>query len=143
MLLSIPFSFYMHINHDRVIHRKAEVAGVSTKWISEVLWTSVWNNLEEIEIHDVCYNHGEAGTARTRMKTQLHSLVHVHGHLYAECYTDWTLGSIHKVFELYVGCGLYRDSYAMSDGKIFKKPVKAYAIVLNIGTLPINLLMNI
>ena len=68
-LLSDPKAFYARItllnntwssdcmgNNDKVIHRKAKVAGVSTKWIraySEVLETPGWNFLEEIEIHDV------------------------------------------------------------------------------------------
>ena len=61
-------------NNDKIIHRKAKVAGVSTKWIrtySEVSETPGWNFVEEIEIHDIFYNHSKAGTARTRMKTQL------------------------------------------------------------------------
>ena len=43
------------------------------------------------------------------MKTQLHSQVLVQGHLYAEFYTDWTVGSKHKVFGLHVGSGVHRD----------------------------------
>ena len=95
-----------------------------------------WNFVEEIEIHDVCYNHGKVGTAKTRMKNKLQS--QVQGHLHAKCYTDWSVRAKHKVFGLQVGCGVDRDSYAMSYGKIFKKPVIACTVVSNKGTLPIN-----
>lgn len=131
-------------NHDRLVNRKAKTAGLASKWIrdySEVLNTPNWTFVEEVELYNVCYNHGEAGTARTRMKNELQS--QVQGHLHAEAYVDWSVGAKHKVFGMQVGCGVDRTAYAMSYGRIYKKPVISCGVVLNSGSLPILLPMDL
>jgi len=131
-------------NHDRIIHRKAKVGGISTKWIreySEVLNTPGWKFVEEVEIDNVCYNHGEAGTARSRMKAQLQS--QVQGHLHSQAYIEYSVGAKYKIFGAQVGCGVDREAYAMSYGRIFQKPVISCLVVLNKGTLPILLPMEL
>lgn len=131
-------------NHDRIIHRKAKVGGISTKWIreySEVLNTPGWKFVEEVEIDNVCYNHGEAGTARSRMKAQLQS--QVQGHLHSQAYIEYSVGAKYKIFGAQVGCGVDREAYAMSYGRIFQKPVISCLVVLNSGTLPILLPMEL
>lgn len=131
-------------NHDRIVSRKAKTAGLASKWIrdySEVLNTPNWKFVEEIELNNVCYNHGEAGTARTRMKAQLQS--QVQGHLHAEAYVDWSVGAKYKVFGLQTGCGIDREAYAFNYGRVFKKPVISCSVVLNKGTLPILLPMDL
>tara|TARA_R110002126_G_scaffold68046_11_gene172167 strand:+ start:2976 stop:3905 length:930 start_codon:yes stop_codon:yes gene_type:complete len=131
-------------NHDRLVSRKAKTAGLASKWVrgySEVLNTPNWKFVEEVELYNVCFNHGEAGTARNRMKNELQS--QVQGHLHAEAYVDWSVGAKHKVFGMQVGCGVDRSAYAMSYGRIYKKPVISCGVVLNAGTLPILLPMDL
>jgi len=59
-------------NHDRIIMRKAQTSAVPTKWIREykdVLEVPQWDFLDRLVIDDVQYIHGEAGTARTKCKS--------------------------------------------------------------------------
>jgi|TARA_R110000851_G_scaffold264762_3_gene417373 hypothetical protein len=131
-------------NHDRMAFRKATSGGVSKLWVRdyvEVLNTPTWEFTEEVVIDNVCYNHGEGGTARTRMKNELQS--QVQGHIHSQAYADYSVGPKHKVFGMQVGCGVDRKSYAMSYGKNFKKPVIACGVVINKGSLPIVLPMNL
>lgn len=77
-------------NHDRIIMRKAYSSGLSKMWIkdyNEVLGTPGWDFVESIEIDDVLYVHGEGGTARSRIKSDLQSTVQ--GHLHTQCYVEW------------------------------------------------------
>ena len=102
-------------NHDRIVHRKATTSGVSKKWVrdfDEVLCTPNWNFTEEEVINNVCYNHGEGGTARNRMKVEHQS--QVQGHLHSQAYADFSVGPNLKVFGMQVGCGIDRKSYAIS-----------------------------
>ena len=121
-------------NHDRIISRKAFSGGIPKKWIrsyNEVLNAPDWNFV----IDDVLYIHGEGGTARTKMKKELHSVVQ--GHLHTQGYIEWVVGSRFKIFGMQVGCGINKYSYAMAYGKNFPKPFISCAVVLNGGKLPI------
>ena len=131
-------------NHDRIVHRKATTSGVSKQWVrdyKEVLCTPNWNFCEEIVIDNVCYNHGEGGTARNRMKVEHQS--QVQGHLHSQAYVEFSVGPNLKIFGMQVGCGVDRKSYAMAYGKNYKKPIISCAVVLNRGTLPIVLPMDL
>lgn len=111
-------------NHDRMAYRKAYSAGISKKWIrkyNEVLHTPNWEFVEYIEIKGVNYNHGEGGTARTKMRKELQS--QVQGHLHADFYVEYAVGPNARIFGVQVGCGIDRHAYAMAYGKAFKKPV--------------------
>jgi metallophosphoesterase superfamily enzyme len=130
-------------NHDRLIMRKAYSAGVSKLWIkdySEVLGVPGWNFTESIEIDDVLYIHGEGGTARNRVNSDLQSIVQ--GHLHTQCYVEWYVGSKFKLFGMQVGCGINHKSYAMAYAKENKKPAIACGVVLK-GKTPINCLMEL
>jgi len=130
-------------NHDRLVYRKAYSSGVSKKWIreyKEVLNTSGWDFVENIEIHGINFNHGEGGTARNRIKSELQS--QVQGHLHTQLYNDFLVGANFIVFGMQVGCGIDIKSYAMSYGKNFKKPAIGCGVVLNKGTLPIAIPMK-
>jgi predicted phosphodiesterase len=110
-------------NHDRMVYRRAHTAGVSQRWIrryNEVLETPNWKFVEEVELFDIDFNHGEGGTARTRMKNELQS--QVQGHLHSQFYIDYAVGKKGMVFGMQVGCGIDRRAYAMAYGKNFKKP---------------------
>lgn len=130
-------------NHDRLVYRKAYSSGVSKKWIREykdVLNTSGWDFVENIELFDINFNHGEGGTARNRMKTELQS--QVQGHLHTQLYVDYAVGANFIVFGMQVSCGVDIKSYAMAYGKNYKKSAIGCGVVLNKGTLPIAIPMK-
>jgi len=131
-------------NHDRIVYRKATTAGVSRRWVremNEVLETPNWNFVEDITIDGVNYNHGEGGTARNRMKVEHQS--QVQGHLHSQGYVEFSVGPEIRIFGMQVGCGIDRKAYAMAYGKNYKKPIISCAVVLNKGTLPIVIPMNL
>ena len=130
-------------NHDRIIMRKAYSSGLSKMWIkgySEVLGTPGWNFTESIEIDNVLYIHGEGGTARSRARRDLQSIVQ--GHLHSQAYVEWIVGARFKIFGMQVGCGVNNKSYAMAYGKEGPKPAIACGVVLQ-GETPINIMMNL
>jgi metallophosphoesterase superfamily enzyme len=131
-------------NHDRIMMRKAFSAGLSKRWIrdfNDVLETPTWKFVSEIEIDDVLYVHGEGGTAKTRVKSEMQSIVQ--GHLHTQAYLEWTVGARHRAFAMQVGCGIDRESYAMAYAKTSKKPIIGCGVVLDNGKTPINLIMDL
>ena len=129
-------------NHDRMCSRKRFTAGIPNAWIktyNEVLGTPGWNWVESIVYDDVLYEHGEGGQAQTKAKNNLMSSVC--GHTHTEAYCRWYVGKKYRIFGMQVGCGVNSKSYAAAYAKIFKKQAIGCAVVLNNGTLPINLLM--
>jgi len=130
-------------NHDRLIMRKAQTAGLSKMWIkdyAEVLGTPGWTFTESIEIDDVLYIHGEGGTARQRARRDLQSIVQ--GHLHTQAYVDWVVGSKFKIFGCQVGCGIDHKTYAMTYAKEFAKPAIGCAVILN-GKTVFNEMMEL
>lgn len=130
-------------NHDRLIMRKAYSSGLSKLWIKDypdVLGTPGWNFIDSIEIDNVLYIHGEGGTARSRIRRDLQSIVQ--GHLHSQAYIDWCVGAKFKIFGMQVGCGVDHKSYAMAYGKEGPKPAIACGVILN-GEIPINIMMNL
>lgn len=124
-------------NHDRLVYRKAQSSGVSKRWIrqfDEVLGTPGWDFVEDITINGVNYNHGEGGTARTRMKNEMQS--QVQGHHHNQFYIEYNVSPVSRIFGMQVGCGVDRKSYAMAYGKHFKKPVIGCATVSGKNPIP-------
>lgn len=131
-------------NHDRMIMRKAQSSAIPALWIKEykeVLNTPKWNFVESVVYNDVLYIHGEGGTARTRIKSDMQSIVQ--GHIHTEAYCEWAVGNKFKIFGMQVGCGIDRNSYAMGYAKANKKPAIGCAVVLDNGKQPINILMSL
>ena len=129
-------------NHDRIIMRKAQTSSIPSKWIKsykEVLQTPNWDFVERYEQDDVQYIHGEGGTARTKCRADMMNTIQ--GHLHTQCYTEHYVGKNFRVYGAQVGCGINHKSYAMAYAKYGKRPAVGCAVVLNNGTLPINLLM--
>ena len=129
-------------NHDRMIMRKAQTSAIPSKWIKsykEVLEVPNWEFLERYEQDNVQYIHGEGGTARTKCRADMMNTVQ--GHLHTQCYTEWYVGMKFRVFGTQVGCGINHESYAMAYAKYGKKPAIGCTVVLENGTIPINLLM--
>ncbi len=131
-------------NHDRIIMRKAQTSAIPTQWIKQykdVLNTPNWNFIESVVYNDVLYIHGEGGTARSRMKKDLNSVVQ--GHLHTQAYCEHLVGSNFRIFGMQVGCGIDNKSYAMAYAKNYGKPAIGVGVVLNNGSQPINVLMNL
>jgi len=128
-------------NHDRIIIRKAQSGGVPKQWVkeySEVLNTPNWKFVTSVEIDDVLYIHGEAGTAKTKARADMRSTVQ--GHLHTQAYTEYFVGANSRVFGCQVGCGIDAKSYAMAYMKVGKKPAIGCAVVLG-GKTAVNELM--
>ena len=129
-------------NHDRMASRKAMTGGIPSAWLksySEVLGTPNWEFVERYVQDNVQYVHGEGGTARTKCRADMMNTVQ--GHLHTQCYTEWYVGMKFRVFGTQVGCGINHESYAMAYAKYGKKPAIGCTVVLENGTIPINLLM--
>jgi metallophosphoesterase superfamily enzyme len=128
-------------NHDRIIMRKAQSSAVPRKWIKaykEVLETPRWKFVEEVEIDGVLYIHGEGGTAKTKCRADLQSVVQ--GHLHTQAYTEYFVGRKSRIFGCQVGCGIDHEAYAMAYAKAGKKPAVGCAVVIG-GRTAINELM--
>ena len=129
-------------NHDRMIMRKAQTSAIPSKWIKsykEVLDVPNWDFVERFEQDEVQYIHGEGGTARTKCRADMMNTVQ--GHLHTQCYTEHYVGKNFRVFGTQCGSGIKFSEYSFAYAKYGKKPAIACAVVLNNGTLPINLLM--
>jgi len=131
-------------NHDRLIMRKAQTGGIPSAWIrdyKEVLNTPKWEFKGHSIHHGVMYIHGEGGTARSRAKADMQSVVQ--GHLHTQAYTEWQVGNNFRIFGMQVGCGINKNAYPMAYAKDNKKPAIGCGVVLNNGTQPFNVLMNL
>ena len=129
-------------NHDRMIMRKAQTSAIPSKWIrsyKEVLEVPNWEFTERYEQDNVQYIHGEGGQAYTKCKADLMNTVQGHLHTLAGC--QHFVGRKFRVFGMQIGCGIDFGSYAMAYAKYGKKPAIGCSVVLNNGTIPINLLM--
>lgn len=131
-------------NHDRLVYRKAFSGGVSKRWVKEykdVLKVPNWEFVESVEIFNININHGEGGTARSKMKKDLQS--QIQGHLHSDFYLEYIVGKNFRIFGMQIGSGVDHKSYAMAYGKNFKKPAIGCGVLLNKGTLPIIIPMNL
>jgi len=130
-------------NHDRLIMRQCKTNNIPSYWIKtykEVLGTPGWIFTERVDIDNVQYIHGEAGTARTKAKTDMMSTVQ--GHLHTQAYTEWVVGRKFKIFGMQVGCGIDFDTYAMAYAKAGKKPAVGCGVIIN-GKVAINRMMEL
>jgi len=131
-------------NHDRMAARKAMSGGIPSAWIkgyNEVLNTPNWNWVQTVTYDNVLYEHGEGSKALTKAKNNM--LSSVCGHTHTEAYTQWLVGKKFRVFATQVGCGVDSTSYAAAYAKNYKKQAIGCAVVLENGTIPINLLMEL
>tara|TARA_Y100001963_G_scaffold160014_1_gene267061 strand:+ start:2886 stop:3611 length:726 start_codon:yes stop_codon:yes gene_type:complete len=131
-------------NHDRLAARKSFTGGIPKAWIrsyNEVLNTPNWNWVESVVYDDVLYEHGEGGQAQTKAKNNLMSSVC--GHTHTEAYCKWFVGKRYRIFAMQVGCGVDSSTYAAAYARNYKKQAIGCSVILNNGTLPINLLMTL
>ena len=138
-----PEAYIIIGNHDRMVMRKAQTSNVPSYWIKtykEVLNTPGWIFTERVDIDNVQYIHGEAGTARTKAKADMMSTVQ--GHLHTQAYTEWIVGRRFRIFAMQVGCGIDFSSYAMAYAKSGKKPAIGVGLITN-GNIATNRMMEL
>jgi hypothetical protein len=131
-------------NHDRLIMRKASTGGIPRRWImdyQDIFGVPGWHFTERVVYNNVQYIHGEGGTARTRAKKDMMNTVQ--GHLHTQAYVEHVVGAAMHVWGMQVGCGVDHRSYAMAYAKDYGKPAIGIGLVLESGTLPINVLMKL
>ena len=118
-------------NHTRIVMRKAQTGGIPSEWMksyNEVLEVPNWRFVTELEIDGVLYAHGEGGTARTKCKADLQSVVQ--GHLHTQLYSEYVVGRNNRVFGMQVGCGIDHEQYAFGYAKAGKKPAIGCGVVI-------------
>ncbi len=132
-------------NHDRIIIRKAQTSNIPNKWIKEfgeVLNTPNWNYVTEVIYNDVRYVHGDkSGKARMAAKRDMISTVS--GHYHTDFYCEWLFGKNAALFGMAVGCGIDSKSYAMGYMQGGKKEAIGVGVVLNNGTQPFVIPMEL
>ena len=122
--------------------RRGFESQIPRRWIksyNEVLGTPRWIWKENVVYDEVLYEHGEGGQAQSKAKNNMMSSVC--GHTHTEAYVRWYVGKRFRVFAMQTGCGIDIKSYAAAYAKNFKRQAIGCSVVLNNGTLPINLLM--
>lgn len=119
-------------NHDRLPGRKANTAGIPTRWIrayEDVLETPSWDFVLRTVIDGVQYIHGEGVTARTQALRDMQSTVQ--GHRHTECYVEWKVGAEKRVFGMQLGVGLDKDKYNMAYSKHHPRPPISCGIIID------------
>tara|TARA_R110000868_G_scaffold14414_3_gene67082 strand:+ start:1315 stop:2151 length:837 start_codon:yes stop_codon:yes gene_type:complete len=136
-------------NHDELIQRKAFSSGLSKQWIkgyNEVLQVPNWNFDIEYEINNVIYTHGTgtAGENAAYAKALNRRKSIVQGHIHTVANIKWNVSEQDKIFAMQVGCGINDKAFAFNYAKAFtKKSIISCGVVLNSGTLPIIIPMEL
>ncbi len=120
-------------NHCRRIARKMVGAGIPSMWIPSyptIYGTKGWKYTDSVIVDGVLYEHGEAGTARTRC---LHNqMPTVQGHLHTQAFVEYFKGKSKNkdLFAMQVGTGIDFNSYAFNYAKRGKQPQLSCGVVL-------------
>ena len=133
-------------NHDLLVTRKAKTHGLSQQFIKSFneIWEApkTWEFGYEFIIDNVRYTHGDLGSAIKIAKESRISTVQ--GHLHTESYIQWSVSEKDRIFGLQVGCGIDHKRYAFEYAKpLAKKPIIACAVILDSGTQPISIPMQL
>jgi len=134
-------------NHDDIVRRQLYSNGISARWLkpmNEVFGTTGWEWAMDFELYGVLYTHGTgtsgATAAYTRALKRAQSVVI--GHVHTEASVRWHVTKAVKVFGMMCACGVDDREYAMAYARNFpSKYIIACGVVLDRGTIPINLLM--
>lgn len=133
-----PQAFVTIGNHDRMAARKVFSSGLSKQWVrslGEVLNVPNWLFVEDVEIFNIHFDHGESASANVKYKQYLQSVVQ--GHRHTKSYIDYVTGNKKSIFAMQVGCGIDKDSYAFAYGKKGPNPIINCGVILDKGTIPI------
>jgi metallophosphoesterase superfamily enzyme len=136
-------------NHDDIVRRQLYSNGISARWLkpmNEVFGTKGWDWSMEHEVHGVLYIHGTgtsgANAAYNRAVKRAQSVVM--GHIHTEASVRWHVTKAIKVFGMMCACGVDDREYAMAYARNFpSKYIVACSVVLDKGTIPINLPMEL
>lgn len=136
-------------NHDALPFRKLFTAGLPSYWLKsyqELLQSpKTWNWGFTHVINNVVYNHGsgKSGSMAAINFAKDNRCSTVIGHLHTEMSVKFAASFKDIIFGVSVGCGIDRDKYAFAYGKEeAKKQIVGCSVVLNNGTLPINIPMK-
>tara|TARA_R110000822_G_scaffold205419_3_gene341939 strand:+ start:652 stop:1383 length:732 start_codon:yes stop_codon:yes gene_type:complete len=129
-------------NHDLIIARKSEEAGIDKRFVrnlNEVLKCPDWK-FEEQFVHDsVLYTHGTGCSGKGIMKrVQNWGSSMVQGHVHTQAFIDYTASLTDLKWGLQVPCGIDYKSFAYGYAKFHTaKPILGCAVILDSGKLPI------
>ena len=129
-------------NHDLIIARKAEDAGIDKRWVrklNEVLGCPDWK-FEEKFVHDnVLYTHGTGCSGKGIMKrVQNWGTSMIQGHIHTQAFVDFTASLSDLKFGVQCPCGIDYKSFAYGYAKFHTaKPILGCAVILDSGKLPI------
>jgi uncharacterized protein YlzI (FlbEa/FlbD family) len=129
-------------NHDLIIARKSEEAGIDKRFVrnlNEVLGCPSWV-FEEQFVHDnVLYTHGTGCSGKGIIKrSQNWGSSMVQGHIHTESFINYTASLTDLKWQLQSPCGIDYKSFAYGYAKFHTaKPVLGAAVVLDSGQLPI------
>ena len=129
-------------NHDLIIARKSEEAGIDKRFVrnlNEVLGCPDWK-FEEQFVHDnVLYTHGTGCSGKGIIKrVQNWGTSMVQGHIHTEAFAIYTASLNDLKYGVQVPCGIDYKSFAYSYAKFHTaKPVLGCAVILDSGKLPI------
>ena len=129
-------------NHDLIIARKSEEAGIDKRFVrnlNEVLRCPDWI-FEEQFVHDnVLYTHGTGCSGKGIIKrSQNWGSSMVQGHIHTESFINYTASLTDLKWQLQSPCGIDYKSFAYGYAKFHTaKPILGCAVVLDSGQLPI------
>ncbi len=135
-------------NHDLIIYRKAEDAGVDKRWVrnlNEVLNVPDWQ-FEEQFVHDkVLYVHGTGCSGKGIMKrVQNWGTSMIQGHIHTQSFVDFTASLNDLKFGMQVPTGIDYKSFAYAYAKFHTaKPILGCSVVLDNGKFPLIVPMDL
>jgi len=129
-------------NHDLIVARKSEEAGIDKRWVrklNEVLKCPEWEFEEQFVFDNVLYTHGTGCSGKGIMKrVQNWGMSMVQGHIHTQAFVDYTASLKDLKFGLQVPTGIDYKSFAYSYAKFHTaKTILGCAVILDNGRLPI------
>ena len=129
-------------NHDLIVFRKAEDAGVDKRWvrnINEVLGVPDWKFEEQFLYDNVLYTHGTGCSGKGIEKiVQNWGVSMCQGHIHTQAFISFTASLKDLKFGLQAPCGIKYSSFAFNYAKFHTaKPILGCAVILDNGKQPI------
>ena len=129
-------------NHDLIIARKSEEAGIDKRWVrklNEVLKCPKWTFEEQFVFDNVLYTHGTGCSGKGIMRrVQNWGMSMVQGHIHTQAFIDYTASLKDLKYGLQVPTGINYKSFAYSYAKFHTaKTILGCAVILDNGKLPI------
>lgn len=124
-------------NHDARVRRLNSKQGIPAMYLKEfndLYGTTGWKWVENTELDDVYYYHGEGAggmhPAFSAAKMRMQSTVM--GHYHSACGVWYQAGPTAKIWGMNVGCGVDRSHWSMQYGAHYlKKPIVGCGVVID------------